>query len=112
MKKFFTVLFVLTGFAFAAEAAAEATSAVSGMSDAVKITSIIAAVAGLCVAAVAAAFAMGNTAAATLTGTARNPSVGGKLVSTMFIALAMIEAQVIYALVFGLILFFANPFAG
>ncbi len=53
---------------------------------------------------------MGSTAAATISGTARNPGVGGKLTTTMFIALAMIEAQVIYMLVVALLLLFANPF--
>ena len=36
--------------------------------------------------------------------------LGGKLMTTMFIALAMIEAQVIYALVISLIVLYANPF--
>ena len=36
---------------------------------------------------------MGNTAAATIAGTARNPGLGGKLMTTMFIALAMIEVK-------------------
>ena len=55
---------------------------------------------------------MGNTAAATIAGTARNPGLGGKLMTTMFIALAMIEAQVIYTLVIALIALYANPFLG
>ncbi|EAL1751152.1 ATP F0F1 synthase subunit C, partial [Campylobacter coli] len=50
------------------------------------------------------------TAAATIAGTARNPGLGPKLMTTMFIALAMIEAQVIYALVIALIALYANPF--
>jgi len=55
---------------------------------------------------------MGHTAAATIAGTARNPGLGGKLMTTMFIALAMIEAQVIYTLVVALIALYANPYLG
>ncbi|EQD97676.1 F0F1 ATP synthase subunit C, partial [Helicobacter pylori PZ5024] len=47
---------------------------------------------------------------ATITGTARNPGVGGKLLTTMFVAMAMIEAQVIYTLVFAIIAIYSNPF--
>ena len=54
--------------------------------------------------------AAGVGAAATIAGTARNPGLGGKLMTTMFIALAMIEAQVIYTLVIALIALYANPF--
>ena len=53
---------------------------------------------------------MGNAASATLNGIARNPSVASKLSTTMYISLAMIEAQVIYALVVSFVLLFANPF--
>ena len=61
------------------------------------------------VAAVGGALAMGNAASATISGIARNPSVGNKLSTTMYISLAMIEAQVIYALVITFVLLFANP---
>lgn len=109
MKKFLIVLFALVGCAFASEGAAS--GAASGLSDIVKATSILAAVIGLGIAAFGGALGMGHTAAATISGTARNPGLGGKLMTTMFIALAMIEAQVIYALVFALIVLYANPFA-
>ncbi len=72
--------------------------------------SMIAAGVGLGLAALGGAIGMGHTAAATIAGTARNPGLGGKLMTTMFIALAMIEAQVIYALVIALIALYANPF--
>ena len=74
--------------------------------------SVLAASVGLGLAALGGAIGMGNTAAATIAGTARNPGLGGKLMTTMFIALAMIEAQVIYALVVSLIALYANPFIG
>ena len=74
--------------------------------------SVLAAGVGLGIAAMGGAIGMGNTAAATIAGTARNPGMGGKLMTTMFIALAMIEAQVIYTLVIALIALYANPFLG
>ncbi|KAA6224726.1 MULTISPECIES: F0F1 ATP synthase subunit C [unclassified Campylobacter] len=76
----------------------------------IKAFSVLAAGVGLGVAALGGAIGMGHTAAATIAGTARNPGLGGKLMTTMFIALAMIEAQVIYALVIALIALYANPF--
>ncbi|CCM73597.1 ATP synthase C chain [Helicobacter heilmannii ASB1.4] len=36
--------------------------------------------------------------------------MGGKLLTTMFIAMAMIEAQVIYTLVFAIVAIYSNPF--
>jgi len=77
-----------------------------------KAYSMIAAGLGLGLAALGGAIGMGHTAAATIAGTARNPGLGAKLMTTMFIALAMIEAQVIYALVIALIALYANPYLG
>jgi len=78
----------------------------------IKAYSVVAAGVGLGLAALGGAIGMGHTAAATIAGTARNPGLGGKLMTTMFIALAMIEAQVIYTLVIALIALYANPFLG
>lgn len=52
---------------------------------------------------------MGHCARGCLEGTARNPELAGKLNVTMFIGLALIESQVIYALVVALIAIYANP---
>ncbi len=101
MKKLFVIFFALVGFAFAGDA--------SGV-DMIKSYSILAAGVGLGIAALGGAIGMGHTAAATIAGTARNPGLGGKLMTLMFIALAMIEAQVIYTLVISLIALYANPF--
>ncbi len=87
-----------------------ASAALAGDGEMLKSYSILAASVGLGLAALGGAIGMGNTAAATIAGTARNPGLGGKLMTTMFIALAMIEAQVIYALVVSLIALYANPF--
>ncbi len=101
MKK---VLFLMVAFA---------TAAFAGEADSmVQAYSVLAAGVGLGIAAMGGAIGMGNTAAATIAGTARNPGMGGKLMTTMFIALAMIEAQVIYTLVIALIALYANPFLG
>ena len=103
MKKFFLLFLALGAVAFAAEADGESM---------IKAYSTIAAGVGLGLAALGGAIGMGHTAAATIAGTARNPGLGGKLMTTMFIALAMIEAQVIYTLVIALIVLYANPFLG
>ena len=90
-----------------------ATAAFAGEGEAtIQAYSVLAAGVGLGIAAMGGAIGMGNTAAATIAGTARNPGMGGKLMTTMFIALAMIEAQVIYTLVIALIALYANPFLG
>ncbi len=90
-----------------------ATAAFAGEGESmVQAYSVLAAGVGLGIAAMGGAIGMGNTAAATIAGTARNPGMGGKLMTTMFIALAMIEAQVIYTLVIALIALYANPFLG
>jgi len=104
MKK---ILFLIVAIATAAFAA-EATVA----NETLKGYSVLAAGIGLGLAALGGAIGMGHTAAATIAGTARNPGLGGKLMTTMFIALAMIEAQVIYALVIALIALYANPYLG
>ncbi|TLP40809.1 F0F1 ATP synthase subunit C [Arcobacter arenosus] len=101
MKKIVLLMLAFAGFAFAADAAA---------GEMLKAYSVVAAGIGLGLAALGGAIGMGNTAAATIAGTARNPGLGGKLMTTMFIALAMIEAQVIYALVIAMIALYANPF--
>jgi F-type H+-transporting ATPase subunit c len=103
MKK---VLFLVLAFATAAFASEEAGTSM------IQAYSVLAAGIGLGIAAMGGAIGMGNTAAATIAGTARNPGMGGKLMTTMFIALAMIEAQVIYTLVIALIALYANPFLG
>ena len=104
MKK---ILFLMVAFGAAAMAAdAEVAN------QTLKAYSMIAAGVGLGLAALGGAIGMGHTAAATIAGTARNPGLGGKLMTTMFIALAMIEAQVIYTLVIALIALYANPYLG
>jgi len=104
MKKVLFLMLALAASAFAADGQVA--------NETLKAYSVLAAGLGLGTAALGGAIGMGNTAAATIAGTARNPGLGGKLMTTMFIALAMIEAQVIYALVIAMIALYANPFLG
>ena len=104
MKKIALLMVAFLASAFASDAEL-ATATIQGYS-------VLAAGVGLGLAALGGAVGMGSTAAATIAGTARNPGLGGKLMTTMFIALAMIEAQVIYTLVISLIALYANPFLG
>ncbi len=122
MKKVLFLMLALVASVFGAEeavavveGAVEAAPAVAAASadvanQTLKAYSMIAAGVGLGLAALGGAIGMGSTAAATIAGTARNPGLGGKLMTTMFIALAMIEAQVIYTLVIALIALYANPY--
>ncbi|AQW86413.1 ATP synthase, F0 complex, c subunit [Campylobacter pinnipediorum subsp. caledonicus] len=106
MKKIVLLLLSLTAFAFAAGADGEMNNSM------IRSASVLAAGIGLGLAALGGAIGMGNTAAATISGTARNPGVASKLMTTMFVALAMVEAQVIYALVITLIVLYGNPMLG
>lgn len=102
MKKLLVVFFACIGFAFA-------DSSISGV-DLIKGLSVLAGVVGLGIAALGGAIGMGHAAAAAISGTARNPALGSKLQTTMFIAIALIEAQVIYTLVFAIIAIYVNPY--
>ncbi len=113
MKKILFLLIAFAGAAFAKDGGATAKIALDTASGAsVAGYALVGAGIGIGLAALGGAIGMGHTAAATIAGTARNPGLGGKLMTTMFIALAMIEAQVIYTLVIALILLYANPFLG
>jgi len=101
MKKIVLLFIALGAFAFGEEGV-----------EMIQAYSVLAAGVGLGIAAMGGAIGMGNAAASTIAGTARNPGMGGKLMTTMFIALAMIEAQVIYTLVIALIVLYSNPFLG
>ena len=61
------------------------------------------------VAALGTGLSMGNAINAALTGTARNPEAGGKIMTTMIIGLALIESLCIYALLICLLMVFNIP---
>lgn len=65
---------------------------------------------GIGLAALGTGIGMGHGLRGATEGTARNPGVSGKIMTTLIIGLAMIESLAIYALVVVLIVFFANPF--
>lgn len=102
MRKFAFVFLACLGFVFANDG-------IQGQ-EFIAALSIAGAVIGLGIAALGGGIGMGHTAAAAISGTARNPAMGSKLQTTMFIAIALIEAQVIYTLVFAVIGIFVNPF--
>ncbi|HMK55004.1 MAG TPA: ATP synthase F0 subunit C [Dissulfurispiraceae bacterium] len=65
---------------------------------------------GIGLAALGCGIGMGHGLRGATEGTARNPGVSGKIMTTLIIGLAMIESLAIYALVVVLITFYANPF--
>ena len=64
---------------------------------------------GIGIAALGTGIGMGYAINGALLGTARNPEAGGKIMTTMIIGLALVEALCIYALVICLILAFKIP---
>ena len=61
-------------------------------------------------AALGAALADGNAASKMLEGTARQPEMGGKLLTNMLISVGLIESIPIIAAVIAIVLVFANPY--
>ncbi len=104
MKKILFLLVTFTAAAFANDGEVA--------NQTLKAYSMLAAGLAIGTAALGGAIGMGSTAAATIAGTARNPGLGAKLMTTMFIAIALIEAQVIYALVIAFIALYGNPYLG
>lgn len=52
----------------------------------------------------------GNAAAAALSAMAQQPDEAGRIRSTMFVTLAMIETTALYALLIAFLALYANPF--
>lgn len=101
MKRVLFIFFALVSMTFASDV-------ISG-ADMIRSYSAIGVAIGIGIAALGGAIGMGNAAGATISGIARNPGVGSKLSGTMYIAIALIEAQVIYTLVIGIIMLYSNP---
>ncbi|RUM61893.1 MAG: F0F1 ATP synthase subunit C [Persephonella sp.] len=53
---------------------------------------------------------LGNAVRGVLEGMARNPNMGGKLLTTMFIGMALIETFVLYGLLIAIIFIFTGIF--
>jgi F-type H+-transporting ATPase subunit c len=98
--------FAMTSIALAADPSAQA----EGLRAFVAIAS--AAGFGIAIAAAFTGLGMGYAINGALQGTARNPEAGGKIMTTMIIGLALLEALCIYALLICLILVFKIPDLG
>jgi F-type H+-transporting ATPase subunit c len=109
MKKIFIGLVALGVSLWNSSLAWAADSASSGDSLIVAFSALAAGV-GVGLAALGGGIGQGIAVNGTVLGTARNPEVGGKLMTLLLIGLALIESLVIYALVIALILLYANPF--
>jgi len=66
---------------------------------------------GVGLGAIGAGAGIGNAANGACMAVGRNPGVQGKIMTTMLVGMAMAESCVIYALVIGLVILYANPFA-
>ena len=113
MKKLFVIsmitLFIVALFAPIAGAEEMAKAADSGKLGYFSFATLGCAI-GIGLAALGCGIGMGHGLRGATEGTARNPGVSGKIMTTLIIGLAMIESLAIYALVVVLITFYANPF--
>jgi F-type H+-transporting ATPase subunit c len=113
MKKLFVIsmltLFVVALFAPLAGAEEMAKGVDPAKSSYFGLATIGCAI-GIGLAALGCGIGMGHGLRGATEGTARNPGVSGKIMTTLIIGLAMIESLAIYALVVVLITFYANPF--
>jgi len=117
MRKLFllfsaALLGLLLGSPAFAEEAAKAAAAVGdrmvtgfGLYSAI----ILAAGIGVGLGALGCGIGIGQATRGACEGIARNPELSGKLTVTMILGIALVETQVIYALVIALILLYANP---
>ncbi len=107
LKKLWLMAGVVFGsvFSFAVVAMAAEEKA-AGLPVEVKKYIAIATGIGMAIASAGGAIGQGRGMASAMEGIARNPSVSGKLLTSMLIGLAMIESLVIYTLVIELLLFF------
>ena len=120
MKKMFVMglAFLMVFAAAAGIMAAETAEAGAGVKQASEASvdffamTVIAAALGVGIAALGCGIGQGIATGKAAEGLARQPESGGKIQTMLIIGLAFIESLVIYALVIGLILIFANPFSG
>ncbi len=93
MKKFLTTAFLFT-LAMAAFAQGAPAAPAAGIFDGKFLAHL-----SLAIAAAGCGLGQGKAVVAACEGVARNPQAGGKIMVTMIIGLALIEALVIYVLV-------------
>ncbi len=111
MRKFSTAFAVLLLVAGAISAAFAGEGNADAMSRAIFYGGM-AIGAGVAIGAAAGggAAGLGNAIRGVLEGMARNPNMGGKLLTTMFIGMALIETFVLYALLIAIIFLFTGIF--
>ncbi len=109
---FMVALSALTAFPALAETAEAASSGASAGSGSVNYftTIVLLASGSMLLAAIFIGFAQSKAIRVGLEGIARNPAAAGKILPTLVIGLAMMEALAIYVLVIALILLFTAPF--
>jgi len=100
------LLLVSASFAFAAEASADTVEYVKAI---VIGACILGAGIGVGLGAIGAGLGIGNAASGGSSAVGRNPDAQGKIMLTMLVGMAMAESCVIYALVIGLVIMYANP---
>lgn len=72
--------------------------------------SIIGAAMCIMIGGISPALGEAKVATTAIQGMTQQPDEAGRLSSTMFVAMAMVESTAIYSLVVSMILLFANPF--
>ena len=102
--------FVVLGTASMALAAGDVSAQVAGLRIFFGIA--IACGFGIALAAFGTGIAMGNAVSSALSGIARNPNAGGRILTTMIIGLALIESLCIYTLLICFIMVFKIPDLG
>lgn len=116
MKKIFSVLLgmIVTFLATTPVWAAEESAKSGGGNSLVLAAIFLAAGLGVGLGAIGPGMGQGNAVRGACEGMARNPGMAGKLMTTMLLGLAIMEALAIYALVivFMLLFMFAPKFGG
>ncbi|HPC04578.1 MAG TPA: ATP synthase F0 subunit C [Syntrophales bacterium] len=103
----FGILFLTASFALASEGASADTTAYT---KAIVVgCALLGAGLGVGLGAIGSGMGIGNAASGGSSAVGRNPDAQGKIMLTMLVGMAMAESCVIYALVIGLVILYANP---
>lgn len=103
----FGILFLAASFALASEGVSADTAAYA---KAIVVgCAILGAGLGVGLGAIGSGMGIGNAASGGSSAVGRNPDAQGKIMLTMLVGMAMAESCVIYALVIGLVILYANP---
>ena len=100
-------LFLTASFALASE---EVSADTTAFTKAIVVgCALIGAGLGVGLGAIGSGMGIGNAASGGSSAVGRNPDAQGKIMLTMLVGMAMAESCVIYALVIGLVILYANP---